>query len=57
VTRPAIYADGCPCCCTRDNEPRLATIRDHTLVAVYRCRACRHGWWTAWNLYAHGAAA
>jgi hypothetical protein len=51
------YADGCPECCIRDNEPALATVRKHTLVAVYQCRACHHRWWTAWNLDAYGAAA
>lgn len=57
MTRPRAYADGCPECCTRDNEPALATTRDHTLIAVYHCRTCHHGWWTTWNLHAHGAAA
>jgi hypothetical protein len=54
---PTDHADACPRCCTRDNEPALATVHRHTLVAVYRCSACRHGWWTTWNLNAYGAAA
>lgn len=55
--------DACPCCGRHDNPPALTAERRGVLVAVYRCTACRHGWWTAWNPTvldqptAHGAAA
>jgi len=46
-------ADACPKCGRRDNEPKGAQIARQTLVAVYRCPDCRHGWWTGWGLPAH----
>lgn len=44
------HLDACPCCARRDVPPALTAIRRRTLVAVYRCPACRHAWWTAWGL-------
>lgn len=45
-----LFLDACPCCGRRDNSPALTAIARSTLVAVYRCADCRHGWWTGWAL-------
>jgi len=50
------HADACPSCGTRDQAPASTRHHDHALIAVYRCRKCRHGWWTSWDLDHRSAA-